>query len=164
MKKLILTSLSLLAGICITFAQTGTGYSIKFNIKHNTDTTMYLVKTLFDKQYISDTCKKIKNGLVEFKSKKSLDKGVYTLVSQEKSIYFDFLINDSYNFTISYDRDDIVNTLKSNGSKENEYMFEYLKFMSNKNSDFKKLLFSVEAMTESPLNEPTSCQSRFLQT
>lgn len=138
MKKLILTSISLLAGICIIFAQTGTGYSIKFNIKHNTDTTMYLVKTLFDKQYISDTCKKIKNGVVEFKSKKSLDKGVYTLVSQEKSIYFDFLINDSYNFTVSYDRDDIVNSLKSNGSKENEYMFEYLKFMSNKNNDFKK--------------------------
>jgi len=136
MKKHILTSLFLIGGLSLAVAQNG--YSVKFNIKNNTDTTMYLVKTLFDKQYISDTCKKIKNGLVEFKGKKTLDKGVYTLVSQEKSVYFDFLINDSYNFTISYDRNDIVNTLKSNGSKENEYMFTYLKFMSNKNMDFKK--------------------------
>ncbi|MBP9069779.1 MAG: DUF5106 domain-containing protein [Bacteroidia bacterium] len=119
-----------------SFAQTG--YDVKFQIKNNTDTTMFLVRTIFDKQYISDTCKKVKNGLVQFKGKKTLDKGVYTLVSQEKSVYFDFLINDSYNFTVSFDRNDIVNSLKSNGSKENEDMFAYLKFMTNKNAEFIK--------------------------
>ncbi|MDZ4664073.1 MAG: thioredoxin-like domain-containing protein [Bacteroidota bacterium] len=115
-----------------------TGYDVKFQIKNNTDSTMYLVRTIFDKQYISDTCKKVKNGLVQFKGKKILDKGVYTLVSQEKSVYFDFLINDSYNFTVSFDRNDIVNSLKSYGSKENEDMFAYLKFMTNKNGEFIK--------------------------
>jgi hypothetical protein len=121
-------------------AQTSTPvpYDIKFQIKNNKDTMMYLVRTIFDKQYIADTCKKIKNGLCEFKGKKALDKGVFTLVSQEKSVYFDFLIDDSYNFTVSFDRNDIVNTLKSNGSKENEDMFAYLKFMTNKNIDFNK--------------------------
>mgnify|MGYP003338065867 CR=1 FL=1 len=43
-------------------------------------------------------CKKIKNGLVEFKGKKDLDKGVYTLVSQGKSIYFDIFINENQKF------------------------------------------------------------------
>jgi hypothetical protein len=125
-----------------------TGYDVKFQIKNNTDTTMYLVRTIFDKQYISDTCKKVKNGLVQFKGKKTLDKGVYTLVSQEKSVYFDFLINDSYNFTISFDRNDIVNTLKSNGSKENVDMFAYLKFMTNKNAEFIKTKDQTKKMNK----------------
>lgn len=99
---------------------------------------MYLVKTLFDRQYISDTCTKIKNGQVQFKGKTALDKGVYTLVSQEKTTYFDFLVDDSQKFTVSFDRNDIANSLKCSGSKENEDMFAYLKFMTNKNADFIK--------------------------
>lgn len=136
MKRIFYTSLFILGAISYTFSQTG--HDIKFNIKNNTDTTMFLVKTLFDRQYISDTCKKIKNGVVQFKGKQTLDKGVYTLVSQEKTTYFDFLIDDSQKFTISFDRKDIANTLKSSGSKENEEMFAYLKFMTNKNADFIK--------------------------
>lgn len=120
----------------LSFSQTG--YDIKFNIKNTADTTMYLVKTLFDRQYISDTCTKVKNGQVQFKGKTALDKGVYTLVSQEKTTYFDFLVDDSQKFTVSFDRNDIANSLKCNGSKENENMFAYLKFMTNKNADFIK--------------------------
>ncbi len=109
---------------------------------------VYLVRYLFDKQYISDTCRNIKNGQVRFKGNKQLDKGVYTLVNQNKATYFDFLINDSYNFTISFDAKDIVNTLKSVGSKENEYMFEYLKFMTNKNAEFNKYREQTKGMNK----------------
>jgi hypothetical protein len=123
-------------------------YDIKFQIKNNTDTMMYLVRTMYDKQYLTDTCKKIKNGLCQFKGKKTLDKGVYTLVSQEKAVYFDFLIDDSYNFSVSYDRNDIVNTLKSNGSKENEDMFAYLKYMTNKNADLSKARENAKKMSK----------------
>ena len=94
------------------------GYDIKFNFKGCKDTMMYLVKYTFDQQYIADTCKKIKNGLVQFKGKKDLDKGVYTLVSQEKSIYFDFFINENQKFSVNLENSDIVNTLKSVGNKE----------------------------------------------
>jgi hypothetical protein len=134
----------------VSLAQTGTAvsYDIKFQIKNCKDTMMYLVRTIFDKQYIADTCKKLKHGMVEFKGKKVLDKGVFTLVSQEKSVYFDFLIDDSYNFTVSFDRNDIVNTLKSSGSKENEDMFAYLKFMTNKNIDFNKARESAAKMSK----------------
>ncbi len=113
-------------------------YDIKFNIKNCPDTTVYLVRYFFDKQYITDTCRKVKNGVVRFKGKKELDKGVYTLVNQDKATYFDFLIDDAFNFTVNFDAKDIVNTLKSIGSKENENMFSYLKFMTNKNAEFNK--------------------------
>lgn len=162
MHKRILTSIIILAFAGPYFSQGG--YNIKFNIKNNADTMLYLVRTLFDRQFISDTCKNIKNGVVVFKGKKTLDKGVYTLVSQEKTIYFDFLIDDSYNFTVNYDRNDIANTLKCVGSKENENMFAYLKFMTNKSTDFNKFKDqtknkskedSIKFMTEK-LNEMTA--------
>lgn len=143
MKRLFLPLL-----ILFSFTGFSQGYDIKFQIKNNKDTMMYLVRTMFDKQYLADTCKKIKNGLCQFKGTRTLDKGVYTLVSQEKAVYFDFLIDDSYNFTVSYDRDDIVNTLKSNGSKENEDMFAYLKFMTNKNTEFNKAKEKTKNMSD----------------
>lgn len=114
------------------------GYDIKINFKGNVDTCMYLVKYIFDQQYVVDTCKKIKNGLVQFKGKKELDKGVYTLVSQEKSIYYDIFVNDAQKFVINCDRADIVGTLKVTGSKDNEQFFSYIKFITNKNNEFGK--------------------------
>ncbi len=137
MKKIIL----LLAAI-FTFSFSSKaqgGFDIKFNFKGCKDTMMYLVKYTFDQQYIADTCKKVKNGLIQFKGKKDLDKGVYTLVSQEKSIYFDFFINENQKFTVNTDQADIVNTLKSVGNKENEQFFSYIKFITNKNLEFGKI-------------------------
>ncbi len=119
--------------------QAQSGYDIKFNLKGNKDTMMYLVKYTFDQQYIADTCKKVKNGLVQFKGKKDLDKGVYTLVSQAKSIYFDFFINENQKFTVTADNADLVNTLKAVGNKENEQFFSYIKFITNKNLEFGKI-------------------------
>ncbi len=106
--------LSAFAGLLFTGLNAQNGFDIKFNIKNCTDTTMYLVHTVFDRQYVSDTCKKVKNGQVQFKGKKTLDKGVYTLVSQDKATYFDFLVNETSKFSVSFDRNDIANTLKSN--------------------------------------------------
>lgn len=133
MKKSILF-LFLVAGLAAS-AQ----YDIKINFKGNKDTMMYLVKYTWDQQYIVDTCKKIKNGLVEFKGKRNLDKGVYTLVSQGKAIYFDFFINESQKFTLTTDNNDMVNSLKSPENKENENFFAYIKFITNKNQEFGKI-------------------------
>lgn len=137
MKKLLLT-LSLIFAFA-TFTHAQGGYEIKINFKGCKDTMAYLVKYTFDQQYIADTCKKVKNGLIIFKGKKELDKGVYTLVSQEKSIYFDFFINENQKFSINTDAADIVNTLKSFGNKENELFFTYIKYITNKNQEFGKL-------------------------
>jgi len=136
MKKFIL----LLASISIFSLSTNAqGYDIKINFKGCKDTMAYLVKYTFDQQYIADTCKKIKNGVIEFKGKKDLDKGVYTLVSDAKSIYFDFFINENQKFVITTDASDIVGTLKVTGNKENEQFFSYIKYITAKNQDFSKI-------------------------
>ena len=115
------------------------GYDIKVNFKGCKDSMVYLVKYTWDQQYLVDTCKKIKNGQIQFKGKKDLDKGVYVLVSQSNSIYFDFFINENQKFSISTDISDVVNSLKVTGNKENEEFFKYIKYITTKNQDFCKV-------------------------
>lgn len=115
------------------------GYEIKINFKGNKDTLMYLVKYNWDQQYVTDTAKNIKNGQVLFKGKRNLEKGIYTLVSQAKTIYFDFFVNESSKFSVNVSTDDIVNTLQSVGNKENEQFFNYIRFITNKNRDLVKI-------------------------
>jgi thiol-disulfide isomerase/thioredoxin len=136
MKKFIL---SLASAALLSSTAKSQAYDIKINFKGCKDTMAYLVKYIFDQQYIADTCKKIKNGVIEFKGKKELDKGVYTLVSDAKSIYFDFFINENQKFTINTDAADIVNDLKVTGNKENEMFFSYIRYITNKNQDFNKI-------------------------
>src|SRR5688572_8471268 len=102
------------------------GYDIRINFTGCKDTMVFLVKYTWDQQYLIDTCKKVKNGTIQFKGKGDLDKGVYVLVSQENSIYFDFFVNESQKFTISTDAADVVTNLKVTGSKENEQFFGYI--------------------------------------
>lgn len=135
MKKLILVFVSVLA---LTTAASAQGYDIKINFKGCKDTMAYLVKWTFDQKYIADTAKNVKNGVMHFKGKKDLDKGVYILVSEAKSIYFDFFINESQKFTINVDASDISGSLKSADSKENALFFSYSSYISKKNQDFVK--------------------------
>jgi len=137
MKKIILLLSAILTFIFGAEAQSG--YDIKINFKGCKDTMVYLVKYTFDQQYISDTSKNIKNGAIRFKGKKDLDKGVYVLVSESKTIYFDFFINENQKFTVNVDAADMMNTLKVSGNKENEQFFSYIKFISNKNLEFGKI-------------------------
>lgn len=136
MKKSILTYLFVLTVSSSLFAQ---AYEIKVNFKGAKDSLYYLVKYTFDQQYIADTAKNVKNGIGVFKGKTPLDKGVYTLVSQEKGIYFDFFVNENQKFTIGSDMKDMVNHLKSTGNTENENFFAYVKYLSNKNKEVETL-------------------------
>lgn len=136
MKKIALLLSSI---VVFSFSARSQGYDIKINLKGCKDTMVYLVKHYWDQKHIVDTCKKIKNGNIEFKGKKDLEKGVYILVSEAKSIYFDFFIDDTQKFSITSDVSDMVNTLKATGSKENELFFSYIKYITNKNQDFGKL-------------------------
>lgn len=120
-------------------------YNIKINLKGAKDTMVYLVKYTWDQQYIEDTCKNVKEGVIQFKGKRALDKGVYILVSEGKSVYFDLFVNESQKFSISADVADIANSLKSD-SKENQDFFNYVKFITGKSRDFGKFQLETKGM------------------
>lgn len=134
MKKIILIPVLVLFISLSLKAQSG--YDIKVNFKGCKDTVAYLAKYIFDQTYIADTCKKIKNGVIEFKGKKELDKGIYIVVNQDKASYFEFLVNESQKIVINVDMSDIGSTLSSPANTENQKYFSYLKYSADKNKEF----------------------------
>ncbi len=147
MKKILL-ALSLFSVATSATAQTATaGHDIRINFKNCKDTMMFLAFYRFDKSYIADTCKKVVKGQVVFKGPKTLDKGVYFLVSQEKSKYFDFFVTENnQKFTMNADTADLVKSLKSTTSKENDDFFTYIKFITAKNKEFGEVRKQTKGM------------------
>jgi len=126
------------------------GYDIRLNLKGCNDTSMYLVKYYFTYQLIVDSCKKVKNGKIQFKGNTDLDKGVYAIVGQDKSAYyFQIFVNEGQKFTVTSDIKDMVNTLKAEGSKENELAFGYMRYMTGKQSDFSKVMAESKGRKDS---------------
>ncbi len=118
--------------------QAQTGYEITINLKNCKDSIAYLTYYQFDKTYIKDTCTAVKNGKIVFKGKTKLDKGIYSLVSQQKSIYFDFFVDDQTQ-KIEFQNDLGANSIDGltaiNSPIENNFI-DYLKFVNKQNTEF----------------------------
>lgn len=100
------------------------GYEITINLKNSKDTLAYLTYYQFDKTLIKDTCTTIKNGKIVFKGKAKLDKGIYSLVSQQKTIYFDFFVDDNHQkleFTTDSSQNIISNLQAVNSPQHNAF-------------------------------------------
>src|SRR5690348_11206474 len=102
------------------FSPAQTGYDLKINFKNCPDSTVYLARYYWDQLPIMDSCKKVKNGKIEFRGKLPLDKGVYFLANQGRSsYYFQFIVDGNQRMSISADNADVPNTLKSD-DKQNQ--------------------------------------------
>lgn len=137
MKKALLLFVSLYTSLANSQSQ---GYEIKINLKGAPDTAFYLARYYFDQTILVDSCRSKKAGIGTFKGKTELEKGVYILVSQEKGRYIDFFVDDSQKFSMIGDFNDLVNTLKAEGSNENNQIFSYAKFMSAKEKQYREAL------------------------
>lgn len=135
MKKHLLCLL--VAAICYLPAGAQSDFSVKFSLKNLNDAKLMLVRYNYNKQYIEDTSEQINNGVIEFKGRKNIDKGMYAVVSPGMVKYFDILINESQVFTITGDLNDLAHTLSSPDSKENQLMFSYTNFMASKEIEFR---------------------------
>ena len=83
-----------------------------------------------------------------FKGPKTLERGVYYLVSQDKAPYFDFFVSDAnQTMVMSTDNDDLVKSLKSISHKENDDFFSYIKFITAKNKEFGEIRTQTKGMS-----------------
>ncbi|WP_396169129.1 thioredoxin-like domain-containing protein [Flavobacterium sp.] len=132
------------------YAHSQSGYDITINLNNCNDTIAYLTFYQFDKTLIKDTCTTIKNGRIVFKGKNKLDKGIYSLVSQKKSIYFDFFIDDQTQI-IELNNDLAKNDLEDlsavNSPLENEF-FNYIKFINKQNKEFQDYRTEINVKTK----------------
>lgn len=132
------------------FAVAQSGYEITIDLKNCPDSLAYLTFYQFDKTLIKDTCTTIKNGKIIFKGKNKLDKGIYSLVSQKKAIYFDFFIDENtQNLHLStVASPNIGKELKAlNSPLENEF-FKYIQFINQQNTDFQSYKAGKQFLTK----------------
>ena len=135
MKKLLLVTIFCFYSF-VAVAQSG--YEITINLKNAPDSIAYLTYYQFDKTLIKDTCTSIKNDKIIFKGKGKLDKGIYSLVSQGKAIYFDFFIDDNtQNLELKTEASqNIGKELTALNSPLQNDFFRYVQFINQQNKDF----------------------------
>lgn len=134
MKKLIFFFAFCLSS---TYVLAQSGYEININLKNCKDTTAYLTFYQFDKTYIKDSCTSIKNGKIIFKGKSKLDKGIYSLIGQGKSLYFDFFVDEeTQKLNLESDANIGIakNIVATNSNHENDF-FNYVKFIGKQNDE-----------------------------
>ena len=135
MKKLLFF---LIFNFFANVAHSQTGYEIIVNLKSSNDTIAYLTYYQFDKTYIKDTCYVEKNRQFIFKGKTKLDTGIYSIVSQQKTIYFDFFVdeqNQKLEFKNELEPNNILGLNVLNSPSQNNFI-DYLKFVSKQNINF----------------------------
>ena len=161
MKKIILSLLFLLF---INTIKAQNAYDIKINLKNCKDTLAFLTFYQFDKNMIVDTCTQIKNGRIVFNGKKPLNKGVYSLVSQGKSIYFDFFIDDqNQKLEINSDADSNFRaSLKCTNSKIENDFFEYIQFFESQKNEFDSHLLNTKGMSKKDSTDFVSSKQKII--
>jgi hypothetical protein len=147
MKKLIFLLVVLFT---INSAKAQNAYDIKINLKNCKDTLAYLTFYQFDKNLIVDTCTTIRNGKIVFNGKKKLLKGIYSLVGQGKSIYFDFFVDDE-NQNLDISSESLTNykeLLQCNNSKTQNDFFDYIKYFEVQRRDFESNLLKTKGLSK----------------
>ncbi len=137
MKKLIVLFVCIVFGISAKAQQ---GYEITIHLKNCKDTLAFLTFYQFDKTLLKDTCTTIKDGKIVFKGKKKLERGMYSLVSQQKSIYFDFIVdenNQKLDFTSEMGANMYKELVCTNSKQQNDF-FDYGRFVNNQNKEFEE--------------------------
>ncbi len=125
-------------------------YSLKFRCKAlKPGQIVWLADHHIGGKYYRDTAEVQKNGLVEFNggynskiaSKQKLQRGMYLFVLPERRDYFEIMVDDDQDFTITFDTSyyqrDYYKTMKVEGSKENS---DFVEYQNNKMKVIDKLI------------------------
>jgi peroxiredoxin len=126
--KTFLTILSVFI-TSITFAGTKNAYTLQFTVKELKEgDKCQLCYYYGNKQYIKDSAKADAKGVVTFKGTEKLDQGMYLFVLPGQK-YFDFIVDEPQQFSLSTDTVNFIKHMQVKGSKENTLFFDYQKYM-----------------------------------
>jgi hypothetical protein len=139
---------AILTFLCVAFSSFADGYKITVKLTGCKDSVCYLANYYGDKQYLQDTALVNAKGEMTFEGTKTLAKGIYIVVGQDKVRYFDFLINNEQNISITGDLSKIDQSLAAPASKENSLFFGYIKFLADKRKESEPLSTQYKASTD----------------
>jgi thiol-disulfide isomerase/thioredoxin len=123
MKRSFLQAIFLILTLPL-LSQQKSGYELPLIINGLRDSTLYLAYHFGDKQYLKDTVRLDHNGRGVFSGKEILPQGIYMIVLPGRK-YFEILMPDRQNFSITCSYPDYFKTLKFTGSPENSAFMDY---------------------------------------
>lgn len=128
--KRILLALLCCAIVSSTYARNGYNIKVKFTDKAD---SMLILAHYFGKPlptiYKQDSAKMDKDGYAVFNSKDSILGGIYIVMLENKSAYFEFLLNNGDQLEITATASSLPASLKFKGSKENDYFMNYMGYL-----------------------------------
>ncbi|RKE04760.1 TlpA family protein disulfide reductase [Marinifilum flexuosum] len=140
---------SLCALIFCTFTTTNLNaqkYDISVQLINCNDSTAYLAH-YFDGRIFADDTTQLINGKGKFSKDKVLDQGIYVIYLPSQK-YFDLLIGEDQEFSISADPKDFIGSISVDGSKETDGFHNFQKFMKSQNEKSKAIQEAYKKATD----------------
>ncbi|MBQ2508492.1 MAG: DUF5106 domain-containing protein [Bacteroidales bacterium] len=131
----------LLLGVLLTLsvASMAQAYKIGFSSPSiNANDKYYLGQHFRDKYIIVDSAVAEAKTLT-FQGKQKMNRGIYALLNAKKEQQFDFIVDDSQKFTISFDEKHSAPSMKATGSKNCQMMFDYMAKLDYGNTKAKEI-------------------------
>ncbi len=132
MQRILLTAVALLMVFATTQAKDKNGYKIKLKFTDVTDTTAYIVH-YFGKPlptiYKTDSAKLNSKGEAVFESDEEILGGIYMVLLADKKTYFEFLMHNGTNMSITATAKDAPDGITFKNSPENDRFVEYVVYL-----------------------------------
>ena len=103
------------------------GHELVFNIKDSKDTLVYLVIHYNEKLILKDSVKPAAKGKFVFKGDDRYDDGMYSLVSMDKKLYLNFILDNNQHFEYNLDTTMNPDNFSVKNSPENAEMLRFQK-------------------------------------
>lgn len=137
----ILLNFSLLSSSC------SNGYKIKITIEGMENQDVILAHYMNKSIYPDDTLRFNDQGTGVFKGSQELPQGMY-IIYLPSGRYFELLMGEDQDFTITTDTVDYVRDAKVEGSEDNELFFEFQQYMLSKRDDHTRLQNILRTSTD----------------
>ncbi|MEG2339695.1 MAG: DUF5106 domain-containing protein [Odoribacter sp.] len=136
------------------------GYNIKISVPKMANSQVILANYFEEKVYTVDTAKLNASGQGIFQKKdKKLARGMYMILFSPSN-YFDLVIGNNQNFSITTDTLNILETIRMEGSVENQAFIDFQKFMTAQNRKIKKI---GETLEKEPQKESPEIRKKYIE-
>jgi peroxiredoxin len=122
------------------------GYNITATVAPFKNTWLYLGTYYGKYKTLADSAMADANGTAVFKGDKKLDKGIYFLVSPDKAILFEIMMDDKQHFSVKADTAH-NESVSFTGSEENTNFQNYTKFLAQHVPALTKLQAQLKGAT-----------------
>ncbi len=129
------------------------GHEITFNVKNSKDKLVYLVIHYNEKLILKDSTTPVAPGKFVFKGDNLYDDGMYSLVSGNKKLYLNFIIDNNQHFTYNLDTTGNVENFNVINSPENEEMLKFQRKTSMAQKNAKEWSAKVKEFEEKKMTD-----------